>query len=482
LSSIRRRILVPLLPLLALALLVAALAIYAAVRRDLRVGLDRTLVVLARGVGTALNPKLAGDIEFERDKVAALGFSGSSPDAFYVVRDEENGVVASSISPAPGPFPADPEEPRYGEIRIDGREVRVCTLEIFRESDVDEEDELEWQEAHPDEPVPERESRRLRVTVGHTTAEVDATLLALRTRLALGFGGLFLALALLPTWIVSRALRALTLISDEAEAVGPQAPQQRLSEEGVVREVRPLVAALNRALDRLGEAYLRQKRFTADAAHELRTPLSALRARCEVALRKPRTPEELREELEAILRTTLRLTGLVEHLLALARLEGEASFLEDSADLARAVREAARLHQAAARAKGVDLAVSAPEALPFPGSEPLLTELLSNLVENAVRYTESGGRVELTGGASPCPWVAVEDTGIGVPPEHREHIFDRFYRADPARSRAEGGAGLGLAIARQIARLHGGDLTLEIPERGGSRFVLRFAGPLAADP
>lgn len=472
-TSIRRRILLPLLPLLALALLVTAFAIYGAVRRDLRAGLDRTLTVLASGVGSAVDVKLGGVFEFEREEVTALGFPPQGGEAFYVVRDEQGGLVAASTSPPADPTLDAQNEKGFAWGRMGDRAYRVYRTTAVRLPDVDDEDRSQWRAAHPGEPVPVPRARRLQVMVGHTTTKLDAALRALSTRLAIGFGALFLVLGLLPIWIVSHALRSLSDISEEADRVGPHDPDRRLPEAGAACEVLPLVAALNRALDRLGEAYVRQKRFTADAAHELRTPLSALRARCEVALRKPRSAEELREDLGAVLRTTLRLADLVEHLLALARLQGELSFPEGSADLARAAREGARMQQAAALAKGITLEVAVPAALPLPGNEPLLTELVSNLVENAVRYTPAGGTVTVVGGAEPAPWVAVEDTGIGVSEEHRERIFDRFYRVDPARSRADGGVGLGLAIASEIARLHRAELTFEGRETGGSRFILR---------
>ncbi|MHB8767200.1 MAG: sensor histidine kinase, partial [Deferrisomatales bacterium] len=450
-NSIRRRILLPLLPLLALSLLVTAVGIHRAVERDLVEALDRELLILARGAGSAVDVEPWGEVEFERGEVETLGFSTQPEGPFYVIRDEDGALLASSLAPAPGPYPGREHGPVFAALSLGGQEYRVCTLRVERGPEDHEADRRNWLAAHPGQALPEVAHRFFWVTVGFATGDIEAALGALRDRLGLGFGGLFLILAVLPTWLVSRALGALRRLSADADGVGPQTPGRRLRGEGIDREVRPLVAALNRALDRLAAAYERQQRFTADAAHELRTPLSALRAQCEVTLRRPRAPVELREALEAAHRTALRLGEIVESLLALSRLDGEQGALRrDPLDLAQVAGEAVRLNAAAARAKGVELTAEPSAPLPAAGHRRLLVECLSNLVENAVRYTPAGGSVRVGTVEGATPGVFVQDTGVGIPEGEQERIFDRFYRVDPARSRAEGGSGLGLAIAREI--------------------------------
>lgn len=473
--SIRRRILLPLLPLLGVALTATGLAIYGSVRRDLLGGLDRTLLILARGVGSAVDVKLDGEFEFEREEVENLGFPRHSDDLFYAVRETDGTPVASSFPTPPGSFPDNAEGPVLTDYEFDGRNFRICTSPVTRLPEEDPDDLRDWREAHPGEPLPDPEPRELRVTVGHSLGEIEATLHTLRLRLALGFGALFIVLALLPAGIVALALRSLDRISAEADRVGPESPELRIPEASVDREILPLVAALNRALDRLATAYERQKRFSADAAHELRTPLSALRTRCEVALRRPHGPAELRGALEAAHRLALRLSEIVESFLALSRLERGLPDLE-VVDLSELVLEVARLHAPAARAKGVDLRTSASNPVPALGHRGLLAECVSNLVDNAVRYTPSGGMARISTRALPYPMVVVEDTGVGIPEDALGQIFDRLYRVDAARSRADGGAGLGLSIAREIAQLHGGDVVAESRPGQGSRFELRLPG------
>ena len=470
-TSIRRRILLPLLPLLALALASTAASIYALVRGDLGVALDRELAILARGAASAVDVELGGELEFETGAVETLGFPPQVGGPFYVIRDDDGNLVASSLDPAPGPYAGDGDRPRFALTSLEGRTYRLCTLRVERAPEDDWEDRRNWEAAHPGQPLPAPEPRAFWVTAGRPTEEVEEALRALRYRLCLGFGGLFLVVAVLPVWLVSRALGGLRRLSSGADRIGPETADRRLATEGVDREVRPLVDALNRALARLVEAYERQKRFTADAAHELRTPLSSLRAHCEVTLRRPRQAAQLREALESAHRAALQLGDLVGSLLALSRLEaGRETVDRGPLDLAEVAKEAVRLNAAAAATKGVALAVELSEPLPAAGHHGLLVECISNLVENAVRYTPAGGSVRVEGAWAPSPRIVVEDTGVGIPEEDQARIFDRFYRVDKARARAQGGTGLGLAIAREIARLHGGEVTVRSQPGRGSRF------------
>lgn len=476
-TSIRRRILLPLVPAIALALLAAGLAVEHSVRSDLLGGLDRSLLVLVRTVGAAVEVELTGEVELELEVLPMAEFAGGG--SFYRVTDDTSELLFHSVeAPATIPVVQSQVGPIYGYYPVAGVRYRVCTLAVEREPEDDEEDREEWQESHPDEPLPTLESRQFWISVGQPTAAMDAAVAALRGRLVLGLAALFVVLVALPTWIVTRALQPLGRLSDEADHVGPEDPTRRLGAAGVDREVRALVVALNRALDRLAEAYERQQRFTADAAHELRTPLTTMRTNCEVTLRRERSKGELRDALESVHRTVLRMSGLVHDLLALSRLQQEA-VLSDTAtvDLATVAREAAALHAAAADAAAVHLAVEASASVPVVGNTGLLTECVANLVENAVRHTPAGGRVTVTARGGGEGQVTVSDTGSGIDAAHSERIFERFYRADPGRSRDAGGAGLGLALVAEIARVHGGRVTLMSQPGQGSAFTLHLPSP-----
>jgi len=221
-----------------------------------------------------------------------------------------------------------------------------------------------------------------------------------------------------------------------------------------------------------------QRRFVADASHELRSPLTVMRGDLDVALRRERSVEELRAVLERLREEVDDMTVLAGNLLVLARADAglPASALSE-ADLADVVDRVVAKAAAQAEASGVALSASA-AASPVRGDAALLERAIGNLVENALQHAPRGSRVAVRcavggGGAT----VEVEDDGPGIGPEHAAHVFDRFYRADPARGR-DAGAGLGLPIARAIAEAHGGTLTF-VRERPGALF--RMTLPLAPD-
>jgi heavy metal sensor kinase len=381
-------------------------------------------------------------------------------------------VFATSLSSLPDFFPASDAELSYADLELAGTTFRVLTFAVVKEPEDDEEDREEWLEDHPGEELPVVEPMSFRITVGRTTDEVDEAQGALRRRLLVGLGALFIVLVLMPAGVVSWALRPLKELSSQAQNVGPDTPDARLDEEGTDREVRSLAQALNRALGRLSAAYEQQRRFSADAAHELRTPLAAIRTNCEVALRTPRDATQLRKALKAVHRTVLRMGGILESLLTLGRFHDRDAVPMGSTELSKVAQEAVWMNASAARAKQLHLTLDGGNGVSVVGNEEFLVECVSNLVENAVRYTPSQGNVRVAIGNSGRPSITVEDTGIGIPEEHLPKIFDRFYRVDRARSRSQGGSGLGLAIAQEIARLHGGEIRVDSRAGEGSRFSL----------
>ncbi len=220
---------------------------------------------------------------------------------------------------------------------------------------------------------------------------------------------------------------------------------------------------------RLEDAWARQAAFTADAAHELRTPLAVVRTQAEVALRNDRTVEVYRAALAHVLAASVRMQDVLEGLLVLAR--GDERLDGAPCDLVEVVRGACG--RAAPRA-GVALLVDAPARADARGDARLLGLLVDNLVANALRHTASGVvRVGVV--AEPAAWrIDVEDTGEGIAPEHLGRVFERFYRVDPARSRAEGGAGLGLSIVRAVATRHGGSVELRSTPGAGTTVSVRL--------
>jgi heavy metal sensor kinase len=281
-------------------------------------------------------------------------------------------------------------------------------------------------------------------------------------------GGYFLA---------RKSLAPVVAMSTQAGRIGAANLYERLPVQNEKDELGHLARAFNRLLDRLNESFDRQRRFMADASHELRTPIAILRGEAEVALSRPeRSLEEYRESLEAVRAESQRLTHIVEDLFTLARADaGQYPLTPQDFYLDELVADCTRAARTLALAKNISLQCDAVPELPIHGDEALLRRMILNLLDNAIKYTPEGGRVTLLCRRENGKYaLSVNDTGPGISPDLQPRIFERFFRADKARSRAEndgGGAGLGLSIARWIAEAHRGTLELSRSDATGSTFV-----------
>jgi heavy metal sensor kinase len=278
--------------------------------------------------------------------------------------------------------------------------------------------------------------------------------------------------------IAQFALRPVDQMTRTARRITAEDLSQRVERRGTGDELDRLAETMNGMLARLEQAFAQTRRFAADAAHELRTPLAVLRGSIEVALRGDRSPEEYRRVLASSLEEVERLIRLSEDLLLLSRSVAGPEPARAPVDLEPLLLEVFDVGARLGRAAGVSVRVETAVPASVRGDANALRRALLNLVENAVKYTAAGGKVELAlvpdGG-----WavLTVADTGIGVEPADAERIFEPFVRLDAARSRDTGGAGLGLAIARSIVIAHGGTLAVESRPGEGSRFTIRL--PLA---
>jgi heavy metal sensor kinase len=287
-----------------------------------------------------------------------------------------------------------------------------------------------------------------------------------------GVGGWFIA---------RRGLAPVAAMARTARRIGAGSLDRQMPVANPRDELGQLAVTFNELLARLDAAFDEQRRFMADASHELRTPLSVMSTAAGVTLKKEhRDEEEYREALRVMAEQTRRLSRIVNDMFILARadaghypLQNRALYLNDLLD------EVARAGGLLASDKSMTVELTnLPEAA-FHGDEDLLRQMVMNLVDNAVKFTPAGGVVRLGLARRGDEYLlSVSDTGPGIPAEAREHVFERFYRADKARSRSEdGGAGLGLAIARWIAQAHGGDLRLADSDSTGATFVVRLPLP-----
>jgi heavy metal sensor kinase len=281
-----------------------------------------------------------------------------------------------------------------------------------------------------------------------------------------GLGGYFLA---------RHALSPIERMARRVHEINAERLNARLDVENPHDELGVLASAFNETLARLERSFEQLRRFTSDASHELRTPLTAIRSVGEVGLQKRGAAEDYREVIASMLEESVRLTRLVDSLLTIARADsGQIQVERMTLPLIPLVRDVTSLLDVLAEEKGQKVSIAGDDTIQVQADGAILRQVLTNVLDNAIKYSYSGSfiSVRVSRAADDTVAIEVEDDGPGIPPAHREKIFDRFYRIDEGRSRDTGGAGLGLAIAKWGAEAHGGRLELVCPAGGGSTFRL----------
>ncbi|MBN2076423.1 MAG: HAMP domain-containing protein [Dehalococcoidales bacterium] len=274
--------------------------------------------------------------------------------------------------------------------------------------------------------------------------------------------------------LVWRMLRPVNAITRTATEIGEGDLSQRIDVPDNNDELGNLASTLNRTFDRLHRAFSRERQFTSDASHELRTPLSIMRGEASLALARERSPEEYRKSLETISREIDHLSSTVDKLLTLTRTDsGKQQLKPEIIDLDGFLLDFAEDVKVLCEENSLGFELKIEENAVVEGDRVKLRELFLNLLDNAVRYTPSGGTITMTlYRERDSARVAVKDSGIGIPPEHLPHIFERFYRVDKASLWSTKGAGLGLSISQSIAELHGGKIEVESLAGVGSTFTV----------
>jgi len=288
---------------------------------------------------------------------------------------------------------------------------------------------------------------------------------------------LALIASLLGYWLSGRALSPVSRITHSAAKIGVQNLSQRLEVPHAQDELRQLTETLNAMLERIESSVKRLIQFTADASHDLRTPVALIRTNAEIALRRPRTDAQYRESLSRILATSEQTTGLIEKLLTLARADAGAAALHFvPMDIAPNLREIAAEARVLAAGKNISFSEELlAEPAPVLADPAALERLLMTLLDNAVKYTPEQGSIRMHSCAENSSLIIeIRDTGIGIPEKDLPNIFERFYRADQARTGRASGAGLGLSIAKWIAEAHRGSIQAFSAVGEGSLFRVTF--------
>ena len=413
---------------------------------------------LIAGVDARLNERVDGlrtvlDVEHTLTDRAQLRvelseFAQEVPDGSLIQLRDPAGPLLPAGDPRP-PLRPMSDQPVYATVVRNGQAFRVLTSRIDYGGNV------------------------YHVLVAGSLDEIRAMMRDLRTLLLLLIPAVLLIASLGGYWISRRALRPVDEITRVAKSISVQNLSERLKVPDTGDEIQRMSETWNEVLERLDGSVRRIRQFTADASHELRTPVALIRTTAELALRRERRPAEYQASLRAVQNEAERMTALIESLLTLARTDNAARLRLEPTDLNATVEEVVRQTEPAAIARGVRLtARPAGEPMVAMANGPAIHRVLLTLIDNAMKHTPPEGHITVSaapegGGVR----LAVQDNGEGIPPEALPHIFERFFRADSARSSGSG-LGLGLSIAQAIAQAHGSRITVESAPGQGARFEL----------
>jgi heavy metal sensor kinase len=453
LGSIRVRLTLWYVLLLALILAGFSTFIYLRLERDLYSEADRLLLDEARGLSTALQ-------------------SGDEANLSGLLADVPAGTIAVLSEPSSGRVLAS----QSGSTQAVADLRRMAAQSDTRSSvqGVTLAGDSTWRLATMPVTVDDQARSNWIVRVARSDRDVDAALRQLLAQIALAVPIVLLVAIASGLFLAGRALDPIDAITRTAAHIGAEDLGQRLQIHGR-DEVGRLAGTFDAMLDRLDRAFQQQRQFTADASHELRTPLTMLMSQIEISLERSRSPEQYQQTLRSLRDDVAELSRLVSELLMLARAEaGQEPLARDRLDLTDIAAGVVSSMQLLACDRQVQLTAAHEGNVQLSGDETRLLQLTINLVDNAIKYTPRGGKVSVTTRAEPG-WAVLEvaDTGPGIQPQHRERIFERFFRSDAARSRGNG-AGLGLAISRWIAQAHGGDIRVADAISGGATFCVRL--------
>jgi two-component system OmpR family sensor kinase len=450
-------------------LVVAEVLVYIGTRQALHANLDSALLSIAHAESASMTDRPDGAVHVHNEgTLASETGTGPGYEHFVQIKDADLRVLAQTSNVMTrNDFPQDPVLER-----------RSLSGQSFF-ADLDNASERYRAVYYP---LDTSASGRVVVVVAIPTAplvrSIEALLATLVGSLVIGSAAAVWGAARLSAYLT----RPLEQVAGAAKAIDEANLGARIPDVSPDRELRELSDILNEMLGRLEAAFHAQqraveaqKRFMADASHEVRTPLANMRGTVEVMLRRQRPAEEYREALETLLPEIVRLSSLVTDLLTLSRVE--AGHLVESftpCDLAEIAEFVAASFSSRAVAKEIALRVEAPESLVVQGSHGQLQQVVTNLVDNALRHGPAGSEVLVAVRRGPTgAEISVSDTGPGLSPEDSERIFERFYRVDGARARESGGVGLGLAIVKAIVEAHGGDVRVNsTPGRGATFSVV----------
>jgi heavy metal sensor kinase len=468
-ESVRTRLTLWYIGVLALVLVLFSLGVYVSLARNLYAALDYDLTKAVDGTAVSLVRETA-ESKTEAKAAADALDEHIAPDQAAAIFDANGSLIAENTALGEVHAGLPGASLLVGQLRLEtiadagtrgGRRVAVKRIAA----------------ASP--------SKSFLIVISQPLDEVIDGLRTIRLILFVSIAGALILAGLGGWFLARRSLAPVVQMTERARRMGAQNLEQRLPIANPNDELGLLAATFNELLGRLDESLSQQRRFMADASHELRTPLSVMQTATGVTLEQAhRSESEYRDALKVIDEQARRLTRIVADMFTLARADAARRAIDvNNFSLDELVWECARAAEILGTRNEVMIKVGSLSAGTFKGDEGLLRQMILNLLDNAIKHTPAGGEVQVSLESNESQHqVIVADSGAGIPPEAQAHIFERFYRVDKSRSRAEasefaGGAGLGLSIAKWIAESHGGRVELKSSDSTGSIFVASFPHP-----
>jgi heavy metal sensor kinase len=454
LSSIKAKIILYYIAVLFVVLSILGIFLYFSLDKIVYKSLDAGLLARAKAIASLIDVD-SEEIDFNLSNEIMWEYRSPRSGSFFQVRQPDGTTMAKSTSLGRMelPSPRNNDSTLIITTRLGGRPVRLIN---FRYG-----------------PGVGRENAENRlmpgfvVQCGEDIRDQLDLLEDFRTILAGAVLSVMIVSALGGFVIAKKALAPVVGFSQTIDEISEQDLTRRVSPQSVPRELKILATSFNRTFSRLEEAFNRQKQFAADASHELRTPLSVILSQGEISLRKKRTAEEYRSSLDAVVHAARTMSSTVHKLLALTRLSADKIELKiETINLKALIGDVVKLLKPLAEQKEIEIEIShMPASLVVQGDRENLLELFTNVLDNAIKYNIPRGSVHISA-RKETDFIICEviDTGIGIPRDALDKVFDRFYRVDHSRIKEIEGSGLGLSICREIARLHGGKIEIESKE------------------
>ena len=462
-KSIRSRLTAWYVTLLAIILILFSVLLNYFLAKRLHESVDNSLTVSATVVATSATMRLGDSPLPGLNQLFEQFMNQGNLNKFYRIYDGSGNVgsrsknISASQFPLSQPAYADALEGKnsYETFTVGGQQpIRVITMPILFEGKLIN-----------------------LVQVGTSLEAVQETLRNLKIFLFTAVPSVLILAALFARFMARRALKPISRIIDTAREIGQgQELSKRIPVLKIKDELGQLALTFNEMMNRLENSFAQMRQFSSDASHELRTPLTVLKGQNELILSKQRKPEEYQEVISSNLEEINYMSKVLEDLFVLSKSdENQVNLDYKPVDLRALVEEVCKHAEILAEEKNIKIIIAFLEPIEIKGDEVRLRQMVWNVLQNGIKYTQQGGELKISlQNEGDFALLTIQDTGIGIPEEDLLLIFNRFYRVDKARTRDEGGSGLGLSICRQIAEAHKGKIEVESKLGVGTRFKIRL--------